>query len=101
MPGEPVETGGLLIGLRDLADDMKERSIFLVESRRQRNVGKIQMADVLQAVKNRVRGRKFSLSAGYNKGRPGTMEYEEIPIDTLAEAPLDGPSTRSNNGIIV
>lgn len=80
---------------------MKERSIFLVESRRQRNVGKIQMTDVLQAVKNRVRGRKFSISAGHNKGRPGTMDYEEIPIDNLADAPLDGSSFRSNNGVIV
>jgi hypothetical protein len=93
MPGEAIETGGLMVGLRDLADDMKERSIFLVESRRQRNIGKIQLKDVLQAVKNRVRGRKFSISTGVTHGRPGSTEYEEIPIDTLAD--------RSNNGLIV
>lgn len=97
MPGEPIETGGLLVGLRDLAGDMKERSIFLVENRRQRSIAHIQFKDVLQAVKNGVRGRRFSISTGDNHRRPSTVGYEEIPIDNLAE----GSSFRSNNGIIV
>jgi hypothetical protein len=97
MPGEPIETGGLLLGLRDLADDMKERSISLVENRRQRSIADVQFKDVVRAVKNRVRGRKFSISAGNYDRRPSTMDYEEIPIDNLAE----GSILRSNNGMIV
>jgi hypothetical protein len=97
MPGEPIESGGLLLGLRDLADDMKERSISLVENRRQRSIANVQFKDVVRAVRNRVRGRKFSISTGSHDRRPSTMDYQEIPIDNLAE----GSNFRSNNGMIV
>jgi hypothetical protein len=97
MPGEPVETGGLLLGLRDLVDDMKERSIFLAESRRQRGNAKIQIKDVIRAVQNRVQGRRFSISAGSYDRRPSANDYEVIPIEQMPER----SDSRLNNGAIV
>lgn len=96
MPGEPVETSGLLLGLRDLLDDLKERSIFLAENRRQRSNARIQFKDVFRAVHNRVRGRKFSISAGAYDPRPSTQDYEVIPIDQIERS-----DSRLDNGNIV
>jgi hypothetical protein len=96
MPGEPVETSGLLLGLRDLIDDVKERLIYLVENRRQRGNAKIQFRDVFQAVHNRVRGRKFSITTGTYDRRPSTHDYEVIPIDQM-----DRSDSRLNDGAIV
>jgi hypothetical protein len=96
MPGEPVETSGLLLGLRDLIDDLKERSIFLAENRRQRSNARIQFKDVFRAVRNRVRGRKFSITAGGYDRRPSTQDYEVIPIDQMERS-----DSRLDNGDIV
>lgn len=91
--GEVAETGGLLLGLRELVDDMKERSIYLVENRRQRSIGKVQLKDVFRAIHNRARGRRFSISG---TGRSGTGDYEVIPIDTVGVE----SSLRSSDNVV-
>ncbi|KAJ9106293.1 hypothetical protein QFC21_001438 [Naganishia friedmannii] len=93
LPGEVAEVGGLLLGLRELVDDMKERSIYLVENRRQRSIGKVQLKDVFRAMHNRARGRRFSISG---TGRHGAGNYEVIPIDTVG----GGSSLRSNDNVV-
>jgi hypothetical protein len=93
LPGEVAEVGGLLLGLRELVEDMKERSIHLVENRRQRSIGKVQLKDVFRAIHNRARGRRFSIS-GAGHGAAG--DYEVIPIDTVGA----GSSLRLNDNVV-